>query len=104
MEHVGGVFGGSLLAISEAAEARGYTVVWVEKCFEVFLVRRDLICRGEDLPYGLEHFRNFTALAGEKRCGDGLEWFAGDHFDELSQKWFINFKAALSEYDAAQHK
>merc|ERR1712232_1365492 len=38
------VYGASMLAVAQAAESRGYVVVWVERCYDIFLVRSDLIC------------------------------------------------------------
>lgn len=67
------IYGASVKAIQLAAAARGYVVLWLERCFDVFLVRSDLICSGESLP-DLEMFRHFTAVDGG--CPDPWGWFA----------------------------
>jgi len=66
------IYGASIPAIAAAAAARGYSVAWLERCFDVFLVRSDLVCPGTELP-DLEAFRGFTAHTG---CQDPWGWFA----------------------------
>jgi len=42
------ICGASLAAIARAAELRGYTLVWVEPLLDAYLVRSDLVCKGEE--------------------------------------------------------
>eukprot|EP00929_Paragymnodinium_shiwhaense_P053711 TRINITY_DN26901_c0_g1_i9.p1 TRINITY_DN26901_c0_g1~~TRINITY_DN26901_c0_g1_i9.p1 ORF type:complete len:443 (-),score=36.93 TRINITY_DN26901_c0_g1_i9:316-1644(-) len=91
-------YGASIRTIVEAGAARGYSLVWIERCYDVFLVRDDLLCSGEALPKGLEHFRNFTAKQGEQRCQDGIEWFALDVGEELTRQWLdVDFRTEKLE-------
>lgn len=50
----------SLVAVSRAAERAGYTVIGVEPSQDAFLVRKDLICPGTELP--ISTFAKFTGL------------------------------------------
>jgi len=52
------MYGASLAAIQKAAEQRGYTMVYVESHLDAFLVRRDLVCKGKEVPF--ETFRKET--------------------------------------------
>lgn len=91
----GPIFGASLAALVVAAKARGYSLVWVEPCFDAFFVRDDLICASETL-LGIEAFPNATAELGRVRCKDGLEWFAQADFREAAGPWSISVKSYLS--------
>lgn len=52
------MYGASLAALHKAAGNRDYVVVYVEPLLDVFLVRKDLVCRGTGVD--LEEFRNLT--------------------------------------------
>lgn len=84
------VYGASLRAIHRLASLRGYSLVWVERCYDVFLVRDDLICPGDYFEGGLDLFRSFVAKRGEIRCGDGIEWFGENVGDNFRTLWLTN--------------
>lgn len=88
----------SLLAISNAAERRGYAVVWVEPLLDVFLVRKDRLC---DWP-PLQQFEFATGLKlHEGRIPKGkvtsswpFSWFGLGHREDgraIFRKWVAKY-------------
>lgn len=61
-------YGASLMAIARVADSRGYAVVWVERCFDAFLVRKDLMCdegiARADLQHLAHRFSNYSVPGG----------------------------------------
>lgn len=58
--HRDNMYGASLAALHKAAHARGYAVVYVEPRLDVFLVRKDLICKNSRVK--LSHFEKSTGI------------------------------------------
>jgi len=61
--HGDNMHGASLGALNKAANANGYSVVYVTKKLDAFFVRNDLICPGTEVP--IEAFRDATGLEKE---------------------------------------
>jgi hypothetical protein len=61
--HGDNMHGASLAALNKAANDNGYTIVYVTKVLDAFMVRKDLICPGTELP--IETFRDLTGLKKE---------------------------------------
>ena len=83
------IYGASIKAIADAGESRGYQVVWLERCFDVFLIRQDLICQDTKLP-NLEMFRSFTAVDGG--CPDPWGYFANPVPKEQRFELLLDFR------------
>jgi len=58
--HGDNMHGASLGALNKAANENGYSIVYVTKVLDAFMVRKDLICPGTELP--IETFRDMTGL------------------------------------------
>ncbi|CAE7672357.1 unnamed protein product [Symbiodinium microadriaticum] len=78
--------GASVTAIAKVAKSRGYSVLYVEPCYDVYLLRSDLVCHGEE-HRSLEPFRNSFARKGEKLCGDMHEWVAKNLTQDRVDRW-----------------
>lgn len=61
--HGDNMHGASLGALNKAANANGYSVVYVTKKLDAFMVRKDLICPGTEVS--IEAFRDATGLEKE---------------------------------------
>lgn len=81
------LYGASIQALASAGKARGYSMIWVERCFDVFLVREDLICPGQELP-NLEAFRSFTMYDGG--CFDPWGKFADPAPRNERERWLVD--------------
>ncbi|CAE8609595.1 unnamed protein product [Polarella glacialis] len=84
------LYGASIHAIAASAEARGYAVAWVERCFDVFLVRSDLVCPGSKLP-NLDAFKSFTLHDGG--CLDPWGEFASPATAQERQSVFLDLSS-----------
>jgi len=58
--HGDNMHGASLGALHKAAEANGYSIVYVTRVLDAFMVRKDLMCPGTEVP--IETFRDETGL------------------------------------------
>ena len=81
--------GASVTAIAKVAKYRGYSVLYVEPCYDVYLLRSDLVCPGAEHP-SLEIFRNAFARPGEKACGDMHEWVAKNVTQDRVDRWCMS--------------
>lgn len=61
--------GGSLVSFYKAAERSGYAVVGLEPNLDVFLVRKDLMCAGSEVP--AESFRSFAGVTPHQNTPKG---------------------------------
>eukprot|EP00928_Gymnodinium_smaydae_P084098 TRINITY_DN67351_c0_g1_i1.p1 TRINITY_DN67351_c0_g1~~TRINITY_DN67351_c0_g1_i1.p1 ORF type:complete len:349 (+),score=29.20 TRINITY_DN67351_c0_g1_i1:91-1137(+) len=81
------VYGASLRAIFDAAELRGYAVVWVVSKLDVILVRKDLICEG----HAIETVEALSQAFGSK-VRLPMHTRAPPEFE---LKWTVDFSAWL---------
>jgi len=58
--HGDNMYGASLSALSKAANENGYSVVYVTPALDAFMVRKDLVCPGTEIP--IETFADATGL------------------------------------------
>jgi len=81
------MYGASIQALAAAGRARGYSVIWVERCFDVFFVRDDLMCDGSALP-DLEAFRGLTLY--EDGCHDPWGKLGEPASSEERRRWLLD--------------
>merc|ERR1712032_501775 len=78
------ICGASLAAIASAATLRGYTLVWAEPLLDAYLVRSDLLCKGE--APDLSDFAYATNLRIHSPPADPTR----------SERWLIDFDDFMS--------
>ena len=88
--------GASVASIAKIGKWRGYSVVYVEPCYDVYLIRSDLVCPGQDHTT-LEPFRNSFARRGEQVCEDGHEWYAMNVTEAEVDRWSMSSAQMIRE-------
>lgn len=78
------LYGASLSALHKAATQQGYTMVFVEKRMDVFLVRSDLVCNGTDV--NPEAFRSMA----------GVPMWRGEN-KKITDRWTMEYSERRQE-------